>query len=179
MINFAATVITETSHQADLLSALGIDIKLLLLQTLAFLVLAFILGKFVYPVLNKAIEDRRDKIEVGLRSAKKAEADLKAVEHKVAGIIREARDEAGEIVARSRQEAVKSIEAAEEKAGKRAEAIVAQAQAQIDSELAAARKALQQETVKLVAQATEKIIRQKVDQQTDAGLIAAALKETK
>jgi len=174
-----ATFAQGESGNTDLFSALGLDVRLLILQTLAFLVLVFILGKFAYPPILKAIDDRRTKIEAGLQDAKQAAADLKSVEQKVSEILRDARKEAGEIITRSQQESAATVEAAQEKAVRRAETIVEQAQAQMESEVAAARKALRQETVQLVAQATEKIIKQKIDAQTDAQLIAASLGEVR
>ena len=65
LLYLAATEAAQSQSQnSDLLSALGIDGKLLLLQSGAFLVLVFILGKFVYPHLLKAIEDRREKLRM-------------------------------------------------------------------------------------------------------------------
>lgn len=174
----AEEAVTESSG-GDLLGALGIDGKLLILQTLAFLVMVWVLAKFVYPYLIKAIENRRETIEDGVKNAKKAEEQLKNVEHKVADIIRSARKEADAMVATGQKEAATIVEAAEEKAIKRAEHIVAEASAQMSNELSAAREALKKETAQLVASATEQVIKQKVDAKSDAQLIAGALKEVK
>jgi F-type H+-transporting ATPase subunit b len=160
---------------ADLLGALGINVTLLLLQAGAFLVLVLILGKFAYPVILRSIEERRAKIETGLENAKKAEAELKNVEQKVKGIIRDARTEADDIIARSQQAAAALTEAAEKRAAKKAEAIVANAHTDMAHEVAAARTALKQETAQLVASATAKIIKQKLDAKADEQLIHAEL----
>jgi len=164
---------------ASLLSALGIDVRLLLLQAGAFLVLVFILGKFAYPTILKSLEQRRATLEKGLRDAKKAESDLAGVEQKVNEIIHAARREASDIVSHSQQEATSLVEAAETRASKRAETIVAEARAQMSSELSTAREALKKDTAELVAKATERIIKEKVDAHKDASLIASALKEAK
>ncbi len=174
---YLAATEAATGSESGLFTALGIDIKLLVLQGLAFLILVLLLGKFVYPHLIKAIDNRRETIEAGLRDAKKAETELARVEQKVSEIIRTARLEANDIVAHSRKEAAALVEAAEQKAGKRAERIVAEARVQMDHELAAARAALKKDTVELVARATEQIIKEKIDTKKDAGLLAAALKE--
>lgn len=172
---------TEAAHaesqNSDLLSALGIDGKLLLLQAGAFLVLVIILGKFVYPYLLKAIDDRREKIEEGLKNAKKADEELKKVEQKVAEIIRNARAEANDIIAHSQKEATNLVEEAEAKAVKRAEHIVSEAKTQMDNELHAAREALKKDTAELVAKATGQILHQKIDAKKDAQLITSALRE--
>lgn len=177
LLYLAASEAAHQSPDGGLLNALGIDGKLLLLQSGAFLVLVFILGKFVYPYLLKAIDDRREKIEEGLKNAKKADEELKKVEQKVAEIIRSARAEANDIIAHSQKEATSLVEEAEQKAVKRAEHIVSEAHIQMDNELNTARDVLKKDTAILVAKATEQILRQKIDAKKDAQLITAALKE--
>ncbi len=176
ILYLAATEATVGS-ESGLFTALGIDVKLLALQGLAFLILVFILGKFVYPHLIKAIDNRRETIEAGLRDAKKAQQELAQVEQNVSEIIRTARLEANDIVVHSRKEAAALVEAAEQKASKQADHIVAEARVQMDHELTAARLALKKETAELVARATEQIIKERIDVKKDAGLLTAALKE--
>ena len=72
----AASKAGESEASAGLFGALGLDLRLLIIQALAFLVLVAILGKFVYPALVKAIDDRREAIETGLRDAKSSHEAL-------------------------------------------------------------------------------------------------------
>lgn len=174
LLHFAATETAEAANKG-LLEALGLDLRLFILQLLAFLILVFLLGKFVYPHIIKALDDRRDTIEEGLKNAQKATEDLAAVEQKVADIIKSARAEATDIISLSQKEAANLIESAEVKASQRAEYIVSEAQAQISKEMRAAEEALKKETAQLVAAATEKIIGVKVDAQKDAALLEQAL----
>lgn len=174
LLSFAATETAEASSKG-LLEALGLDLRLFILQLIAFLILVFLLGKFVYPHLIKAIDNRRDTIEEGLKNAQKATEDLAAVEQKVADIIKAARAEAADIVALSQKEAAHVVETAEAKAVQRAEYIVSEAQTQISKELRAAEESLKKETAQLVAQATEKIIGAKLDAKKDAALLNEAL----
>jgi F-type H+-transporting ATPase subunit b len=177
LLYLAATEATHVSQNSDLFSALGIDGRLLLLQAAAFLVLVFILGKFVYPYLLKALDVRRAQAEETALNAKKAEEALAQVEQKVADILRSARAEAGDMIDRSQKEATSIVEEAEDKATKRAEHIVTEAKAQLDNDIRTARETLKQETTALVAYATEKVVKQKVDAKKDASLIESALKE--
>jgi F-type H+-transporting ATPase subunit b len=180
LIYFAQEATAPQAGQGpDLFSALGINPALLAMQAGAFLILLLIMAKFVYPPLLRAIEKRRETIETGLARAKQAEEKLASVEDKVAAMLHGARTEAGDIVASSKQEAATIIEAAEARGAKRAESIVADAHIQMANELAAAREALKHETAKLVARATEQIIKEKLDATKDARLIAASLREAK
>ncbi len=166
---------TSSEHSAGLLQALGLDWKLLVEQTLAFLILVFVLGKFVYPALIKAIDSRREQIETGLKEAKDSREALEKAEAKVEELLVQARKDADEIVARSHQEAGAMVADAEEKAQQRAQQIVTDARAQLDGDIRKARQALKADTVKLVAAATEQIIHEKLDDKKDAGLIKNAL----
>lgn len=171
---------TETAHEAgsgNLLQALGIDGKLFVTQGLAFLILVFLLGKFVYPVLVKAIEDRRTAIEASAEEAKQSHAALENAEAKVAGMLADARKEADEIIARSHQEATNMVTDAETKAKTRADQIVENARAQLEADVVKARAALKKDTVELVALATEKVVKEKLDAHRDTALIKDALGE--
>lgn len=163
----------------DLFSALGIDWTMLILQAIAFLVLVGLLGKFVYPVFMKAVDNRQDAIEAGTKAAAAAEEKAAAAEEEVARLLKEARGEASGIVAAAKDEANAAIEKSEQKAKARAEKIVTDAHEQIEKEVIAAKKALHNETIDLVAYATEKVVGSAVDAKVDDKVIAAAIKEAK
>lgn len=172
-----ASTAAAPEESASLFSALGIDWALLVQQALAFLILLAILAKFVFPVLIKAIESRREQIEAGMKEAKEAEEKLAQTEEKIGTMLRDARSEADDIIARSHQEATRQVAEAEEKAKVRAEQIVTDAHVQLESDVRKAREALKKDTVELVAMATERVVSQTLDAQKDSKLIAKALEE--
>lgn len=167
--------LTIASSQPNLFQALGIDWKLLVEQAVAFLILVFILAKFVYPALIKAIDGRRAQIEAGLEEAKESQAALERAEAKVAEVLEQARKDADDIIARSHQEATTMVSDAEDKAKQRAEQIVKDAHAQLDTDVAKAREMLKHEVVQLTAQATEHVIGEKLDAKKDEHLIKQAM----
>jgi F-type H+-transporting ATPase subunit b len=169
----------EAAASPGLLQALGIDGKLLLQQAAAFLILMAILRKWVYPVLIKSIEDRRSAIEAGLEEAKKSQRLLEETEAKVAKMIKEARGDADDLLKRAQSEAAGIVGDAEGKAKTRAEQIVKDAHNQLEADIAKARQALKRDTIQLVAQATERIIHEKVDSAKDTQLIDRALSGAK
>jgi len=170
-----ALTIVASSSQPGLFQALGIDWKLLVEQAVAFLILVFILAKFVYPPLIKAIDGRRAQIEAGLEEAKESQEALAKAEVKVAELIEQARKDADDIIARSHQEATSMVSDAEDKAKQRADQIVQDARAQLASDVTKERAALKSYTIQLVAQATEHIIGEKLDAQKDERLIKKAM----
>jgi F-type H+-transporting ATPase subunit b len=161
----------------SIFEALGLNVTLLIEQAVAFLILVFILGKWVYPVLIKSIDKRRDEIEAGLQEAKQSREALATAEAKVEEVLAAARKDADAIIARSHTEAGAMIADAEAKASARAAQIVADARTQLDNDVRKAREALKADTIKLVALATEQIIHEKVDEKKDASLIKKALEE--
>jgi F-type H+-transporting ATPase subunit b len=172
LIQFAQT---ESSTKPGMFEALGIDWKLLILQTVAFLLLVFLLGKYVYPRLIKMIDDRQAKIDDSVAAAELAQKKAEAAESAVEDELKKARADAAIIVETARQEAADKASESEKKAAAKAEYIVKEAQAELAAEISKARDMLHKETIELVAYATEKIVKQKIDAKADASLIKDAL----
>jgi F-type H+-transporting ATPase subunit b len=159
--------------------ALGIDWQLLVIQTLAFLVLLWFLSKYVYPPLTRMLEKREADIEAGAKAAAAAEKKAESAQAEVAKLLKEARREATDIVSTAKEEATAAIELAGNKAKTQAERIVADAHDQIGKDVLAAKKALQNETLELVALATEKVVGKTISAKIDQDVIASAVKEAK
>lgn len=179
---------SEAAHAAEeaasksndgILGVLGVDVRLLVLQLVAFLILVWALGKWVYPVLVKAIDERQAAMEAGIKASQEAQKQAEAAEEKIGKELKDARKQADEILAATQKEASAIIADAEEKAARRAEHIVTEAKADINNQIQAARDALKAETRTLVAQATEQIIGEKVDAAKDARLVDEALAHAK
>jgi len=179
-VNFLTTIAAaEEAAKGDIFSALGIDWRLLILQIVAFLILVWLLGKFVYPLLMKSVDERQKNIEEAAKAAKKAQESAAESEAETAELLAQARKEASEIVSTAKLEATEMVAASEEKARTTAEKIVADAHAQIAKDIDKARRELHDETLELVALATEKIIHKKIDAKADQALIADVVKGAK
>lgn len=174
---FAAT--SEASSDGGVLAALGIDWTLLVIQLVSFLVLVWLLGKFVYPVFVRIIDERQEKIEASVKAAEIAEQKAEAAQEDVAALLKEARKEAKEIVTTAKDEATAILEASDAKAKSRADKIVKDAHDQLEKDIVAARKALHNDTIELVALATEKVIGNVADAKLDRKIIESAVKEAK
>ena len=161
----------------DIFSTLGIDWRLLVLQIVAFLILVWALGKFVYPWLMKSVDERQAKIEESVKAAELAEKKAESAQEEVAKLLKEARAEAKDIVTTAKDEAAAMVADAEGKAKTRAEKIAKDAHDQIEKDVIAARKALHNDTIELVALATEKIVGKTVNDSIDKKIIAEAVKE--
>lgn len=170
---------TTGAKSASPIDALGIDVKLLVFQIIAFAILVWVLSRFVFPVLMRAVDERQKAIDESLQAAHAAEKNAAAAQAKIDEMLKSARAEAGDIVTTAKDEASAMVARAEEKSRAQAEHIVAEARESIGKEIVAAKKALHNETIELVAQATEKVVGKSVDAKVDKTVIADSLKETK
>jgi len=175
-VNFLNTFAEAAEPKGDILSALGIDLKLLILQVVAFLILVWLLGKYVYPLLMKSVDERQKNIEEAAEATKKAQQNAAESQAEVAELMAAARKEAAEIVATAKLEATEMVSASEARARSSAEQIVADAHAQVSKDIDRARRELHDETLDLVALATAKIAHTKLDKKADEALILDALK---
>jgi F-type H+-transporting ATPase subunit b len=158
-------------------SALGIDWQMLIIQGLAFLILVFVLAKWVFPVLLKTVDARQEAIEAGQKAAEEAEHKAEEAQAEVQKALKEARAEAKDIVTTAKDEATAMIADSEAKAKNRADKIVKDAQDQLEKDVIAARKTLHNDTIELVALATEKVVGKTVNKDVDKKIIASAIKD--
>lgn len=173
LYNFAAT----EHASGDIFTSLGISGQMLLFQGVAFLILVFVLSKWVFPPLMKVVDSRQEAIEAGTKAAEEAEKKAAEAEEQLQKLMKEARTEAKEIVMTAKDEANAMIADSESKAKVRAEKIVKDAHDQLEKDVIAARKALHNDTIELVALATEKVIGKSVTDSVDKKIIADAVKE--
>lgn len=141
------------------------DVKpgLIIWTWITFAVVAFILRKFVWQELYKAVENRDKNIGNAIESAKRerAEAEKLLGEQKTA--IAQARQEAAEAVRKTQSDMEKFREEIMGKARKEAEELKADARKMIEEERVKAVNELKGEAVKLSIQVAEKLLGERLD----------------
>ncbi|GAC1371471.1 MAG: hypothetical protein NVSMB39_5260 [Candidatus Saccharimonadales bacterium] len=170
--------LAESSGFAGLATALGLNLQSLILNTLAFFVIVWIMGKFVFPPLIKALDAKREELDAAARLEREARASLDAAEAKADSVVAQARKTAEEILATAKADATAQIEAARVKAAAQSERAVTEAREQLARDVNAARRELKSETARLVAEATGAVLNEKLDSERDTALIGRSL-ETK
>lgn len=163
--NFAAT------NDESIFGALGIDFKMLILQAIGFAILVWLLGKYIFPILLKQVDERQSKIEESTKAAVDAEKNAAAAEKKIEATLKEARTAAADIVAIAKTEATQSIEKAEAQAKARSERIVAEAHEELQKDVLAARKTLEKDTIDLVRRAASLSVASLADDKLDTQLV--------
>lgn len=173
-----ATTAAESTGGGDLFGALGIDWRLLILQAVAFLVLVWLLGKYVYPWLMKSVDQRQADLEATAKASHEAQTRLGEVKAEAEHLLAQARKQSQEIVSTAKTEAADLAMASETRARQTAERIASDAHDQLQKDVAAAKRDLYNETLKLVSLTTEKVVAKTHTPADDAELVAALLKES-
>ena len=167
------------SSSGDVFGSLGIDLKMLIFQIVAFIILIFVLTKWIFPVLLKAVDERQAKIEEGTKAAEEAEKNAAEAEKNIAKLLKEARTQASDIVSTAKTEAAGLVEKAETGAKTRADRIVAEAHEEIAKDVLAARKTLEKDTLNLVKQAAGLAGENVADEKLDTAVVKKAVEGAK
>lgn len=165
----------ETSSASGI-SSLGINLKSFLFQLATFVIVLLILRKWVYPKLIATLEERRKTLEQSLVAARKTEEALQKAEEKAGDLLQEARNQADQALAEAQTKAEEVIAKAEEVASERAARIVKDAEGQLSLERSRLHDELRSELADLVVSATEKVLREKLDERKDRALIEQSLR---
>lgn len=151
------------------------DPGLFIWTILTFLVLLFLLAKFAWGPLLKALEERQETIRKSLDDADQARQELERLHQESAQIIAAARADAQSIVAKSRVAADTVREDLKQKAKEEADALVRGAQRQIQLETARAVQQIRHEVVDLSLAVASKLIKKNLTQEDNDALIQDSL----
>lgn len=179
MIGLIPTILANAAEEPQGIAALGIDPWAILAQAVTFLVLFWVIKKFALDKIVATLETRRKTIDKGVTLGLEMEKEKEQLDEKVEALLQKARREADKIIAESQTEAGAIIKEAEAAASRKADALMVEAHNRIEDDIQRAKKELKQEMVQLVGQATEAIIREKVDATKDARLIERVLEEAR
>lgn len=176
IIQFAAEE-ANAEEAAEGIAQLGIDPIQIVLQATTFLVLFFVLNKYGLNKIVANLKDRRDKIDESLKNAEQLEQLKNKIQADNEKIMAGARREADAVISKSHEEAGSIVSDAQARANKQADDIVTKAKAQAGNESDKAREELKSEMLSLVAEATETVLGEKIDDAKDKQLIEKALKQ--
>ncbi|MEI7779679.1 MAG: F0F1 ATP synthase subunit B [Actinomycetes bacterium] len=144
-----------------------------------FLVIVFLIGKYILPPINKALEERQEHIKSSLEAADVARADAAAADGERRAALEEGRRQAREIVAQANGTADQVRAEAVTKAQVEYDRILAKA----DSEVAVHRQRAVEEAAgrmgEIVFDTVERVIGREVDATTHRDLIDAAVNALK
>lgn len=175
MTELLTIMAAASGEEAEGIAALGIDPLAIGAQAVTFLVLFWVVKKYALDGIVRSLEDRRKTIDKGVRLGVKMEAEQQKLEATIDAKLKEARKEADGIISGANKEAGAIVKAAEARAAEKVEGMIADAHARIQDDVAKAKRDLEKEFVSLVAEATEAIIAEKIDEKKDESFIKRML----
>lgn len=138
------------------------DLGLIFWTGLTFIILMFILTKFIWKPIMAAVNKREENIQDALDMAKKTKAEMEKLQTQNANLLKEARVERDEMIKEAKLTSDRMIDSAKSKAVVEADKIVENARVAIKAEKNAAVAQLKNEVAGVALEIAEKILRQEL-----------------
>lgn len=143
------------------------DVGLVFWNTIAFVVLLVVLGKFAWKPMLKAIADRENGIEEALLRADKMKAEIAAMQNENEALLAKAREERAGLLKDAKETADKMVSEAKDKAKLEYERIINDAQLAITQQKNAALIDVKNQVGNLVVEVAEKVLRKELSNKAE------------
>jgi F-type H+-transporting ATPase subunit b len=136
---------------------------LFIIQTVIFLIILFVLGKFAWGPITTALHDREVSIVDALNQAKLAKQEVQNLKAENENIIRDAKNQRDIILKEAREIKDKIVSDAKDVAKSEGDKLIEQAKASIQAEKTAAMSDIKSQIGALSINIAEQILKQKLD----------------
>jgi len=131
-------------------------------MTLSFLIVIWLLGRFAWKPIMRALKERENSIDEALQEANKAREEMKALQFSNESLLQEAKDERDAILREGRKIREKMMEEAKIKANEEAERIITAARESIHFEKMAAITDLKNQVAQLSIEIAANILKEEL-----------------
>jgi F-type H+-transporting ATPase subunit b len=139
------------------------DLGLVIWMTLTFGIVMYVLGKFAWKPILKAVHTRENNIEEAITSAEKVKAEMALLKNENESLLAKAREERALMLKEARETKDKMIGEAKEQAKIEASKIMVDAQAAIQAQKMAALTDVKNQVGNLVIEVSEKILKRELN----------------
>lgn len=160
-----------------LIKAFDVNLVGLVFQVLNFLLLLYLLNRFMFKPLLARMDERSTKIEKGLEDAEAAARDRELARAEREAAVTEARKEANEMIARANKIATDTRNEILTEARTEAEKVSTRAREEIVAEKDKAMAEIRGQVAELALAAAGKLIRREMDDPTQRRLVEEFLAE--
>jgi F-type H+-transporting ATPase subunit b len=157
--------------------AFGVDLPKLLFQVINFLLLLYLLNRFLFKRVLTLLDERGEKISKGLEDAEAAARDRELARAEREAALDEARKEAQAMIARATKIADDSRAEILAEAKAQAEQVTSRATEEINAEKDRAMAELRGTVADLALEAAGKLVRSEMDSKTQRRLVEEFLAE--
>lgn len=132
-------------------------------QVLAFVILIWLVNKYMWGPLNDVMEARRAKISDGLSASEQGKKDMELAVKQAEEVLKDAKQEAAGIINQAQTRSSQIVEEAKTTATEEADRVKAGAQAEIDQEVNRAKEALRKQVSDLALIGASKVLGKEID----------------
>ena len=161
----------------EFFEAFGVDLPKLIFQIVNFLLLLYLLNRFLFKRVFALLDERQARISKGLEDAEAAARDRELARAEREAALSEARKEAAEMLARANKIADDTRKEILETARTDAEQVTERARQEINAEKERAMAELRAEVADLALAAAGKLVRREMDTDTQRRLVEEFLAE--
>jgi F-type H+-transporting ATPase subunit b len=161
----------------EIFKTFGLDPYLLIAQIVNFLIIFYLLKRYLYKPLNTMLEKRQQLAQDAIDTAKENEKTLEKSKEEEKEIIANARRTAEEIVKEAKEQASDIIKEAEATTKQQTDKMLKDAKTQIELETSSAQKALDNYVLKLAVDLLKKSLGDVITEKEQSELVEKAMKE--
>ena len=158
-------------------SILQLDLQQIISQALSFLLLLWVLRRVAWRPLLGVLDARRARIDEELRQAAQQQAAVERLKVELATRLSKMDEETRLSIQQAIQEGRRIAMEIQDEARTQAQGILAKSKETIELELAKATVTLRDELADMTIQAVERLLKQKLDPETDRAIVAGILDE--
>lgn len=140
------------------MESLGIDFRIILVQIVNFGLLLFVLNKFLYKPVVKAIKAKKEEFELIEKQKIEIEKEAETAENKRELLMKSAQKDKTEVIKEAREDAEAKKKDTIKKAQTEAKQIIEKAKAEIEAEKKKLQKSYDQEVLDAAFAVAEKVI---------------------
>lgn len=160
----------------DALAKIGFDWRVALANLVNFLIVFWLLKRFVFAPMQSKLKERKEAIEKGIEDAQIAERDRVMAKEKYEETVKEARVEATAIVSDAREKEKAIVSEAQGKAEEEARRIKSETEVSIEKERSRMQEDIRKSTAEMIVSGVEKILKEEVDEKKNEEIINSVIK---
>jgi F-type H+-transporting ATPase subunit b len=160
----------------EVLGNIGFDWKLALANLVNFLIIYYLLKRFAFEPIAKIINERKQKVEEGIKMSEKAQEDLEISKREHEQIISGAKEESNEIIAKANEQAKELLAHANIQSTKDKDEMLKKAQIKIEKERDEMETTVRRDVSDLIVMSAEKIIGEDISEDSHKKIIEAMAK---
>jgi F-type H+-transporting ATPase subunit b len=145
-------------------------------QMITFALFVCFTMKFIWPVLEKILQERQEKISAGLAAAERGHKELELAQKYAIQHIHEAKAKASETIEQAKKQAAFIVEQAKQEAAQERAQIVSLGHEIVEQERRVTREELQNEVINLALASAEKLLGRVMTENDHKALLNAQTK---